>query len=152
MNNLVIMKQPANSSRILRQPEKDCIVVKSLYGARQAGKMLGTFIHDILKSWNIQQSTQNQTLYFWKQNSSFLVLIIIVDDAAFALNDRNMIDKIKSNLTLEIRVELFGALTLFTGWLIVQTSKKTRGQQKNYIKKLLAKHNLVHVEHMSIPI
>ena len=59
----IVMKQPADLSQKLAWTGYASLLVRSLYGARQAGRICGSSLHDKLKFWGLQQSTIEQRLY-----------------------------------------------------------------------------------------
>ena len=82
------MAQPTDSSGVPTRPGCACKLLKSNYGLRQPGIKWGQAIHTKLVEWEFQQSNQDPRLYFYKGGPSFMDLILVVDDIAFASNDR----------------------------------------------------------------
>lgn len=152
MDKPIIMKQPTDSSGKPRYPGKVCLVKKSLYGARQAGEIWGSHIHKKLLAWDFRQSSQDQRLYFFTRGQHFLILIIVVDDMAFASDNQRLIDDFKDQLTATFKVKLLGKLSSFIGWQLQHTSEGIYVSQTKFADKMLSDHNLTHVRSVSTPL
>ena len=110
------MEQPMNSTGMQQAPGHVCQLMKSIYGLRQAGEICGSVIHVRFIKWGFQQSTQDQRLYFYRNENKFIILIVVVDDMSFASNDRSLINWFKEMLVKSIKVNFLGELKLFIGW------------------------------------
>lgn len=93
------MKQPTNSSGKFRYSEKVSHVVKSRYGARQAGEIWGSHLHGELAEWNFKQSSYDQRLYYLVRNNLFRIPIIVVDNMASASNSSVLLDNFEHQLS-----------------------------------------------------
>lgn len=122
MDKPVVMMPPTDSPGKQRFPGKVCLVPKLLYGARQAGEIWGSLIHNTLLKWKFTQSTQDQRLYFFHRGHHFIILNIVVDDMAFASNSQDFNGAFKAKLTSAFKVKLLGKLTNFIGWELIYTS------------------------------
>ena len=58
---------------------------------------------------------------FRKSGSSFIILIIVVDDLTMATNSRDMLDEFKANMSKAFDVKFFGELKTFLGWEITRS-------------------------------
>lgn len=143
------MKQSADSFCKPRYESKVCVVVKSLYGARQAGEIWKSHIHKKLLKWNFCQSSQGQRLYILTRGHHCLIFIIVVDDMAFAPNSQKLIDAFKDQLPSTFKVKLPGKLTSFLCWYLHHTSEGIYVSQTKFVDKLLSDHNLSHVRRVS---
>lgn len=111
----VKMELPKDSSR---EPEKEDHVnkvIRSLYGYRSEGKIWGNVIQNIFTSWWLREFPKGKRLYFRNQEHKLVVLAIVVDDIAKALNCRSLIESLKSHLEAEFKVELLGPFRSFIG-------------------------------------
>lgn len=146
------MKQQTDSFGNVKFPGKVCSVVKSIYSAREAGKIWGSHIHKKLLDWNFCQSSQNQRLYFFNLVAHFLILIIVVDDMAFASDEQQLIDKFKAQLTFCFKANLLGTLSSFIGWQLRHTAAGVYVDQSKYVERLLLNHNLLHIKPVCTPL
>nr|QCC62381.1 reverse transcriptase [Digenea simplex] len=148
----ILMEKPTNSSMIEAKPGYMCQLKKSLYGAKQAGEIWGEIIHSKFIEWGFQQSTQDQRLYMFQRQSTFIVLILVVGDMAFASNDRQLISTLKSNLSATFKVKLLGQLKSFIGWELTYSTNGISVNQHTYINRMLEMHNLKHIKPVSTPL
>lgn len=147
----IIMKPPSDSFGKVRYPGYVCLVVKYLYGARQAGKIWGTDLHKNLLKWNFVQSTQDQRLYYLVRRTSFLMLIIGFDDISFTSSDHNLMQDFELKLSSTFKVKLLGTLTSFIAWQLHHSLEKIYVNQAKFVEKLLTTHNLSHCKAPSTP-
>lgn len=148
----IIMHQPTDSTGRQKHPGMVCKLQKSLYGARQAGEIWGSVIHGKLLSWGFKQSSQDQRLYFLVSGSNFIVLLLVVDDMAFASTSQHMLDDLKGKLSASFKVKLLGPLKSFIGWTIRRTNNGITVCQGTYIERMLRLHNLSHVSSVPTPL
>lgn len=113
------MKQPPDSSGKPRYPSKACLVVKSLYGVRQAGKIWGSYIHKQLLKCDFCHPSQDQHLHFFSRGQHFLILIIVVDDMAFTSVIQQLIDHFNDQMSFTFKMKLLGKHIRFPGWHLV---------------------------------
>lgn len=52
----IIMGQPTDSSQKQKYPGNVCRLIKSIYGAKQAGKIWGSLLAKTLKKWGFNDS------------------------------------------------------------------------------------------------
>lgn len=148
----IIMQQPTDSTGKEAYPGYVCSLLKSIYGARQAGEIWGSVIHSSLLSWGFNQSTQDQRLYFKTNGHSFLILALCVDDMAFASNCRTLVNSLKDHLTSTFKVKLLGSLQSFIGWTLSRTKAGIYLSQTPYLQKVLSTLNLGHVTPVRTPL
>lgn len=148
----IIMDQPTNSSGKPHRPGYVCQLNKSIYGARQAGEIWGGVINTKFVSWGFKQSSQDQRLYLMVDGTNFIILIVVVDDMAFASNNRSLIDRLKKNLSETFKVKLLGQLKAFVGWEIKRTATGLYVNQPKYIQRMLQLHNFTHVKPLTTPL
>lgn len=148
----IIMEQPTDSSGIPKHPNHVCLLLRSLYGAKQAGEIWGSVLHYKFIEWGFVQSSQDQRLYFKKDGDSFMDVIIVVDDIAFASNNNILIETFKQKLTSAFKVKLMGQLKSFIGWQLRYTEKGIYVHQPKYIERMLQLHNFSHVTPVDTPL
>lgn len=137
MDSPITMEQPTDSTGKQARPGYVCLLRKSIYGARQAGKIWGTVLHEALLSWGFKQSTVESRVYLAKHGSSFILLTVVVDDLLFASNSRPFLDTFKKQLAAQFDVKLYGALKSFIRWNISRTDLGITASQRQYAQRLL---------------
>lgn len=136
------MAQPTDSSQVLAMPGHDVLLIKSLYGAKQAGCIWGQTLHEKLCSMNFVQSQVEERIYYFVRGPLFLILCIVVDDIAFASNNGTLMNEFKQKLQVEFEVKLYGDLKSFIRWDITRTPKAIFINQKSYCQRLLSRFDM----------
>ena len=85
-------------------------------------------------------------------STKFINLILVVDDMAFASNDRQLLELFKRLLQDTFKVKLLGALSLFIGWEIEKSRNGLYIGQESYIRKMLREQNMGHSKPVSTPL
>ena len=138
----VIMEQPTDSSRRLAMPGYVCLLVKSLYGARQSGRIWGNVLHEKLTKWGFQPSTVDPRLYFFRQQTGYILLCVVVDDIAFASNNTRLLTQFKEQMQASFQVKLYGRLKSFIRWSIDRSLSGIFIHQRDYALRLLARFGM----------
>lgn len=139
MDTPINMKQPTDASGIEQAPGSVCLLVKILYGAKQAGYISVAVLNGEFIKWGLKQSTVGDPVYFSRQGQSILHMVVVVDDISFASNDQELLKKFKKNLRATFNVKLYGNLRTFIRWSIRLTSTGIKVDQREYIYSLLAR-------------
>ena len=138
----IVMAQPTNSSMQLSMPGHACLLVKSLYGARQAGRIWGNLLHEKLTNWGFQPSTVDPRLYFFRQQSNYILLCVVVDDIVFASNNQHLLNQFKDQIKAPFQVKLYGNLKSFIRWSIDRSVSGINIHQRDYTLRLLARFGM----------
>lgn len=72
----------------------------------------------------------------------FIVLVIIVDNMAFASNSRQLLEHFKKRFSEEFDVKLFGEFKPFLGWEMRQDVDRIKVSKKRYVEGLLQRHDV----------
>lgn len=131
------MEQPTDSSQQLKRPGHVLKLIKSMYGAKQAGQIWVSVLDQALRHWGFSSSRYDERIYFKSVGSDFLILSIVVDELSFASNSTNLMHRLKTRLRAEFNVKLFGKLTSFVGWNISRRDDDIKINQLGYVKHML---------------
>lgn len=85
------MKQTTDESWIVIRPWFACFLLKSLYGARQAGRILGNEIHNRRIHRKFMQCSVDTRLFYFCYQGDFIMVCVVVDHIDFAFNNPNMV-------------------------------------------------------------
>lgn len=124
--------------------DKVCLLKKSIYGLKQAGREWNQVIHKWLIEFGFQK-TQEPCMYIKKQGDDILVLVLYVDDMIYGGNSPALIKEFKKALATEFKVKHEGDLK----WILGMEVKRDREaktltlSQEQYIKKTLEKFNMI---------
>ncbi|XP_073138208.1 secreted RxLR effector protein 161-like [Henckelia pumila] len=92
-----------------------CRLHKSIYGLRQASRQWYTMFSTFLLESNFTQSQADYTLFIRGSGSSFLALLVYVDDIIIAGPSSDVIHNFKSELQSRFKLKDLGHLKYFLG-------------------------------------
>lgn len=121
------------------------------YSAKQAGEIWGSLLDQSLKSWGFQSSKYDNRIYFFKLDSEFIIIAIVVDDLAFASNSPSLLQHLKNSLVVHFDVKLFGQLSCFVGWNISKSTEGISIDQRGYIKTMFKEYGIERANGVATP-
>lgn len=146
----IFMDQPEGF--IIKGTEKKvCLLKKSIYGLKQAGRQWFKKIDEVLKKFNLTNSKYDQCIYYLKNNTSILIVTLYVDDIIIACNNdelTNMLTKLLSN-NFEIRDLKEPKHCL--GLEICKENDSLSICQPGYIESIIDKYGLSNAKSVKIP-
>ncbi len=81
------------------QKHKVCLLLKTLYGLKQAGKVWYIRIDDFFHNQGLTRSELNHNLYYFIRNNQYVVLILYVDDMLLTSGDITNLHELEDPLT-----------------------------------------------------
>ena len=110
-------------------------LVKSIYGKKQAENIWDSVVHGDLIQWGFKVSHFDNRLYFLRVGEQFILLV--VDDMAFAINRRHLLEQLKTKLSATFDVKFFGSLSSSIGWNVAYTAQGMKIDLKEYARTFL---------------
>ena len=107
MDKTVYMKQPAGYVDPLN-PLHSCRLLKALYGTPQASRLFYLTIKTALAKLGFHATGADECLFIKRQGTSFMKLLIHVDDFAITYNDRAMYDEVFAAMQTQFKMTDFG--------------------------------------------
>lgn len=126
-----------------------CLLKKSLYGLKQAGRQWNLKLDDTLKKFGLRKSKMDPCIYF--NNDSSLIVAIYVDDLLIFWKDRSVLDHMKKALNTSFKMKDMGEAKVCLNININQTDGKIELDQSSYIKKVLQRFNMENCNPISTP-
>jgi hypothetical protein len=114
-----------------------CQLTKSLYGLKQAARQWFSKFSSTLISLGFIQSKADYLLFTRLQGSSFIALLIYVDDVAIASNDPIVVSTFISMLNGKFKLKDLGSLKYFLGLEIARSSSGIWVSQRKYALEIL---------------
>lgn len=152
INAPIIKKQPIESPRQIKKPGFHCLLQKSFYRARQAGRIWEDDLRDTLTLWKFEHSAVEPRLYFLKAKGYFIGMCVVVDDVALISDTAFTMHYFKECITSTFDVELYGPLAPFIRWGITRTLHALFVSQKAYTKTLLKHFGMYSCSPMQTPL
>ncbi|RVW26427.1 Retrovirus-related Pol polyprotein from transposon RE1 [Vitis vinifera] len=115
-----------------------CRLHKSIYGLKQVSHQRFHKFSNALLSEGFVQSTNDHTLFTKYQDTSFLALLIYVDDIIIASNDRLAVDTLKHALNCKFKMKDLGPLRYFLGLEVARSIAGISICQCKYALELLS--------------
>ena len=130
-----------------------CMLIKSLYGLKSAGRLWNDTIDKWFKKMGYKQSTYDPCLYYYKNGDRFIYVALYVDDCIYVGDDEYMRD-FEHAISAEFKVRLLGNAKTFLGMEIDKNSQKGTVEitQKKYIKNIANKFGLAHAKPVHSPL
>lgn len=73
-------EKPTDATRRGERPGMVCLLQKSMYGIREAGRIWGVVILNTLFEWGFKQSVADPCLLFYTEVEEFIIILIVVND------------------------------------------------------------------------
>jgi hypothetical protein len=116
---------------------KVCKLNKSLYGLKQTSRQWFAKFSSALLEFNFIQSKADYTLFTRHQNSSFIALLVYVDDIIIASNDVMAVSQLIDVLHARFQLKDLGSLKFFLGLEIARTKDGISLSQRKYALEIL---------------
>lgn len=136
LQETVFMKQPEGFEDSMK-PTHVCKLVKALYGLKQAPRAWFDRLRDTLLSWGFQSSKCHVSLFYLKNNSLTVFILIYVDDILVTGNDPTFLSQFVSKLSTMFSLKDLGSLSYFVGIEVQRNNCGMFLSQEKYISDLL---------------
>ncbi|KAF5468194.1 hypothetical protein F2P56_012368 [Juglans regia] len=143
------MKIPPGYS--VQGKNKVCKLNKSLYGLKQASRQWYAKFSSSLLQFGFAQSRADYSLFTKRSGSSFLALLVYVDDIVVASNDPHGISALKAFLESKFKIKDLGTLKYFLDLEVARNSTGIQLCQRKYCLDILDDAGLTSCKPNSIP-
>ncbi|XP_052479531.1 uncharacterized mitochondrial protein AtMg00810-like [Gossypium raimondii] len=114
-----------------------CKLQKSLYGLKQASRQWFSKLTTALLTLGYIQSSADYSLFVKRQQDTFTVLLVYVDDIILTGNSLSEITKVKAYLDQQFRIKDLGELKYFLGLEVALTTAEIHLSQRKYALEIL---------------
>ena len=129
---------PGFDSKGELKPNQVCKLQKSIYGLKQASRQwFAKFFSTIVKQ-GFLQSKSDYSLFTRTRGSSFIALLVYVDDILIASNDIALVTLLKQALDAEFKLKDLGNLKYFLGLEVARSSTGISLCQRKYALDILS--------------
>ena len=132
-------------------PNAVCRLRKSLYGLKQASRQWYKRFSSVLLGANFIQSPADNTLFVKTNKTSFIAVLVYVDDILIASNDDEALLALQTLLRSEFKIKDLGNARFFLGLEIARSSTGIAVCQRKYTLNLLEDAGLLGCKPSTIP-
>jgi hypothetical protein len=121
-----------------------CKLKKSIYGLKQAYRQWYLKFDEVIKKLGLIENILDNCIYIKIKGSSFIILVLYVDDILLASSDKSLLHETKGFLSLNFDMKDLRDASYVLGIEIHRDrSKGALGlSQKAYIEKVLKRYNM----------
>ena len=123
---------------------------KSLYGLKQASRQLYHCFSMVVFKAGFQQSLANNTLFVKVTGTSFIALLVYVDDIMVASNCDVELQKLKTTLRQVFKIKDMGAPKFFLGLEIARNTTSISICQRKYALDILVTTRMLSCKSSSV--
>ncbi|XP_019078567.1 uncharacterized mitochondrial protein AtMg00810-like [Vitis vinifera] len=131
--------------------QKVCRLLKSLYGLKQASRQWYAKLSQALLSYGFVQGNSDCSLFIKKSESSFMALLVYVDDVLLASDSILEIERLKTFLDAKFTIKDLGPLKYFLGLEVARSKTSIFLCQRNYILDILEDTGLTRSKPIAFP-
>lgn len=135
------------------QPNKVCLLKKSLYGLRESPRDWYECFHDFMVNMKFERSSYDYCLYRRNVNNNKIYIILYVDDLLIFSDKNAAIKEIKGKLNKRFKMKDLGKVKQYLGIDIEYLPEKRSMflSQESYIKTVAEKFNVTDSKPVSTP-
>ncbi|CAB0010875.1 unnamed protein product, partial [Nesidiocoris tenuis] len=136
-----------------RKGEKVCLLQKSLYGLKQAGRQWHLKLHENVMKLGFKQSYSDPCVYYSHRGNDTLILAIYVDDLWLGSQNKKWIEEMKGILIKTFKMKYLGKIHYGLGIEFTQnlSEGKICMSQKKYIQDVLKRFGMEDSKPISTP-
>lgn len=128
-----------------------CRLRKSLYGLRQASRNWYSKLSHALIEYGFQESYADHSLFTYSHGSTFLAVLVYVDDLVIAGNDNEVCSNFKHYLSTCFHMKDLGALKYFLGLELARGAFGLFICQRKYTLDILSECKMLDCKLASFP-
>ena len=131
-----------------------CKLKKSLYGLKQAPRQWYIKFDGFMSDNGYQRCHADHCCYFKKFQTSYIILLLYVDDMLIAGSNMMEINKLKESLSKRFSMKDLGPTKMILGMRITRdrANKKLKLSQADYIDKVLKRFSMDKAKPVSTPL
>jgi len=133
-------------------PNQVCKLLKSLYGLKQASRQCYSKLSLSLIAFGYTQSKADYSLFTKVDDTSFLALLVYVDDIIVSSNCSSSIISLKSFLHKQFQIKDLGCLRHFLDLEVARSSTGIHLCQRKYVIDILADSGTLASKPLKLPL
>ena len=128
-----------------------CKLTKSLYGLKQASRQWFTKFSTALVLLGFTQSKADYSLFIKKNSTSFIALLVYVDDILIASDNKQVVYELKILLDQQFKLKDLGDLKFFLGLEVARTTDGINLCQRKYTLEVLGDVGMLGCKPAKVP-
>jgi len=118
-------------------------LLKGLYGIKQGPRIWAPKLHSVLTGIGFERTDCDHSVYVYRRAGVRIMLPIHVDDLLLALNSREALERVKSELGSHFKLNDLGPATSILGMKIVRdrVARTVNLSQPGYVRSILGDFN-----------
>ena len=147
----IYMRQP-KGYEVKGKEDMVCLLLKSLYGLKQAGRVWNHTLVEFLKDLGYKQCMKDRCV-FVKGNASgkLTIIIVYVDDLIIASNNDNQRREIKASIKKRFKMHDLGNMSYILGIKVDRTENTLHLSQAHYVTQILERFHMTQAKKASYP-
>ncbi|XP_019158583.1 PREDICTED: uncharacterized protein LOC109155352 [Ipomoea nil] len=133
------------------KPNQVCRLLRSLYGLKQASRQWNVKLTKTLQDNGFIQSSADPSLFTKRSQTSFIALLVYVDDILVAGTNDNQIKELKQMLDSSFKIKDLGKLNYFLGIEAYRTPNGINLCQRKYTLEILKENNFLDAKPAKTP-
>ncbi|KAJ9697292.1 hypothetical protein PVL29_009194 [Vitis rotundifolia] len=149
----VYMEQPIGFAEVGKE-DLVCKLNKSIYGLKQASRQWYLKFDSIITQNGFKENTVDRCIYLRISESSYIFLVLYVDDILLASNDFDLLFETKHMLSTHFDMKDLGEASYVLGIKILRDRANgvLKLSQRTYIEKILKRFNMHNCSSIRAPI
>jgi len=127
----------------LNKDNKVCLLKKSLYGLRQAGRNWYATLDKVLRKYGAAPSNADPCVYRIGKGDDLVLIAVYVDDLIIASKDVNRMEQLKINLSQEFEIKDLGEIKHCLGIEFGREDDRITMHQRGYIIDILNRFEMM---------
>ncbi|KYB24925.1 hypothetical protein TcasGA2_TC034911, partial [Tribolium castaneum] len=128
--------------KALKSGDKVCLLVKALYGLRQAGRQLHANVNCTFTTVGLVPMESDPCIYVDHRSGRCTYVLLYVDGIIIVSNNLERVNEIKNHLAEEYQVKDLGRIKYCLGIEVKQEKNKVSICQSGYIREILDKFGM----------
>ena len=149
LNETVYMRQPEGYEDKL---ERTCLLIKTLYGLKQAGREWNKELDRKLQKHNFKRLRSDPCAYTRGKQGALEIITVWVDDLLLFTSTQQLCERMKKDLRSEWEITDLGEPAKIIGIEIARDSNSIKISQKQYVRNILAQENMERANSVGMPL